>query len=84
MVFGEDETMCDVAIRGTHLEQAQFFKYLRCVVNKSGIDYADIVGKVMQVGRYNNDERGLSLECARFLHENMLVPTLVYGNGLLV
>lgn len=42
IIFGEDGTLCDVAILGACLEWGQSFKYLGCVLNESGTDEADI------------------------------------------
>lgn len=47
-VFGEAGIMCDDdVIQGVHLERMQSFKHLGCVVNKNGIDDADIESKII-------------------------------------
>lgn len=91
MVFGgEDGSVCDIRIGGVRLEQVQSFKYLGSVLNVKGNDEADCENKVVQGRKVSGairalvNAKGMSVECARVLHESMLVPTLVYGSEVMV
>ena len=77
---------CEVHVDGIHLEQISEFKYLRCILNESGTEGAGCSRKVMSWRRVAGaisslvNARGLQLECARVLHETLLVPILMYGS----
>ena len=72
------------------LEHVSEFKYLGCVLNKSGTDEAECSRKVANgrrvVGAIRSliNSRSLPLECARVLHETLLVPALMYGSETMV
>ena len=57
-----------------------------CVLNKSGTDGAECIRKVSSgktvAGAISSlaNARDLQLECARVLHEALLVPVLMYGS----
>ena len=66
------------------------FKYFGCVLNESGTDDAvcrrkvAIGRKIADVMRSLVNARGLQLECARVLHEGLLVPFLSYGKETMI
>ena len=70
---------------GVHLEHVSKFKYLGCVLDESGADGAECSRKVASgrrmadTIRYLVNARNLQTECARVLHETLLVPVLMYG-----
>ena len=91
MVFGgEDGAICNIEMGGVCLEQVQNFKYLGSVLNEKGNDEADCDNKVLHgrkmAGAIRSlvNVKGMSVECARILHESILVPTLVYGSETMV
>ena len=77
---------CEVCIDGIHLEHISEFKYLGCVLDESGTDKAECSRKVESGRRVVSaigspvNVRSLYLECARVLHESLLVPILTYGS----
>ena len=86
MVLNEEEGLeCEVHVHGIRLEHVSEFKYLRCVLDKSGTDEAECSRKVASGRRVAVtvrpliNARDLRLECARFLHETLLVPVLMHG-----
>ena len=82
---GEEGLESEVYIDGTRLEHVSEFKYLECVLDESGTDEADCNRKVANrrrvagAIRFLVNARNLQHECARFLHETLLVPVLMYG-----
>ena len=56
-----------------------------CVLDESGTDGAECSRKVASGRRVAGamrslvNARGLQLECARVLHETLLVPVFIYG-----
>src|SRR5678815_297379 len=68
---------------GEQLEQVSEFKYLGYVLDEKGTDDAECSRKVVNgrkvAGAIKSlvDVKGLSLECARALHEGMLLPVLL-------
>ena len=68
------------------MENVFEFKYLGCVLDESGIDGAECSKKVVSGRRVADairslvNDRDFELECARFLHETLLVPVLVYSS----
>ena len=52
-------------------------------MDKSGTDEAEYSRKVANFIRSLINARSLRLECARVLHESLLVPVLLYGRGIL-
>src|SRR5678815_5285247 len=84
MVVSEGSPQCEVMLNGEQLEQVSEFKYLGYVLDEKGTDDAECCRKVVN-GRKVAGEikslvnvKGLSLECARVLHEGMLLPCLLY------
>ena len=51
-----------------------------CVLYESGTDLTECWRKVAGAIRSLANARGLQLECARFLHETLLVPVRMYGS----
>ena len=82
---GEEGLECEVRVYGIRLEHVSEFKYLECIFNESGTDGAEcsrkvaggrrIAGEIMSLVNAKN----LQLECARVLHETLLMPLLMYG-----
>ena len=65
---GEEELRCDICVDGIHLEHVSEFKYLGCVLHKSGTDEAECSRKVAFAIRSLVMARSLQLECARVVH----------------
>ena len=84
MFGGEEGLKCEVCVDGIFLEHVSEFKYLRCVLNESSIDGAECSRKVASGRRFACavrslvNARGLQLEFARFMHDSLLVPVLMY------
>ena len=79
--------LCEIYVDGIGLEHISEFKYLGCVLNKSGTDGAECSQKVTSGRRVAGatrslvNSRDLQLECARvLLHETLLVPLLMYSS----
>ena len=51
MLNGEEELVCEVFEDGMQLEHMTEYKYLGCVLNKSGTDKA-VSGYIMSIGYY--------------------------------
>ena len=72
------------------LEAILEFKYLISVLDESGIHSAKCHKKVASrkkivcATRLLVNARGLQFECARLVHEALLVPVLMYGNETLI
>ena len=86
MVLNEElGSECEVHVDGIHLEHISEFKYLGCVLDKSGADGAEcsrnVVSGIKVTGAIRSlvNARDLQLECARVLHEILHVPVLMYG-----
>ena len=68
------------------LEHVSEFKYLWCILDESGTCGAECSRKVASgrkvAGAIRSlvNARDLQLECARVLHETLLVPVLMYGS----
>ena len=78
--------VCEVHVDGICLEHVSEFKYLGCVLDKSGTGGAECNRKVVSGRRVACAIRSLinamdlQLEYARILYETLLVPVLIYGN----
>ena len=76
----------EIYIDGIHFENVSEFKYLGCVLDKSGTDGTECNKKVANersvAGPIRSlvNARDLQLQCARVLHETLLVPVLMYGS----
>ena len=81
---GEEGLDCEVHVDGVCLEHASKFKYLGCVLNKSGTDRAECSGRVASACRPLVSARDLQIEYSRVLHETLLVPVLTYGSESLL
>ena len=85
----EEELGGDVYVDRMRLEQLKKFKYLVYVLNESGTYEAGCRRKVSSrrvsraIRRLVN-ARGLQLECARVLHEILLVSVLMYGSDIMI
>ena len=83
---GEEGIEYEVHVNGVCLEYVSEFKYLGYVLDESSTDGAECSWKVASkrkvVGAIRSlvNARDLQLECARVLHETLLVPVLMYGS----
>ena len=91
MVLGVEEGLeRGVCLDGIRLEHISEFKYLGCVLDKSGTDEAKCTRKVAIGRRVKSairslvNNRSLQLQFARGLHESFLVPVLVYGSETMI
>ena len=81
----EEGLESEVHVDGIRLEHVSEFKYLGCVLDKSGTDGAECSRKVTSgrrvVGAIRSlvNARDLQLEHARVLHETLLMPVLMYS-----
>ena len=68
------------------MEHVSEFNCLGCVLDESGTDEAECSRKVASGRRVAGairslvNARSLQLECAKVLHESLLVPVLTYGS----
>ena len=80
---GEEGLKCGVLVDGMRLQHISEFKYFRLVLDESGTDGVECSMKVasyrMVAGaiRSLDNVKGLQLECARVLHDTLLVPLLI-------
>ena len=74
-----------VCMDEARFEQVPEFRYLGCVLDESGTDVAECRRKGASGRRVAGaiksmvNIRGLRRECARVLHESLLVPVLLYS-----
>ena len=84
---GEEGLECEVRVDGIRLEHVSEFKYLWCALNESGTDGAECSREVASGRRVSGairslvNPRDLQLECARDLHETLLLTFLMCGAG---
>src|SRR5678815_3865859 len=90
MVVNEDSLQCEVMLDGEQLEQVSEFKYLGYMLDEKGTDDAECSKKIVNGRKVASaikslvNVKGLSLECARVLHEGMLLPVLLYSSETMV
>ena len=90
LLGGEEGLECEVCVDGLYLEHVSEFKYLRCVLDESGTDKAERSRNVASGRRVAGvirplvKARCLQLDCARVLHESLLVPFLTYGSETMI
>ena len=83
---GEEGLEWEVHVDGIHLEHVSELKYLRCVLEEACTFRAKCRRKVASERRVAGAIRSLvsaqdlQFECARVLHETLLVPFLKYGS----
>ena len=87
---GEEGLECEVHVDRIRLEHVSEFKYLGCVLDESDIDGVEynrelpsgmrVVGAIWSLVNATD----LQLECARVLHETLLIPVLMYGSGTMI
>ena len=83
---GEEILESEVHADGMHLEHVSEFRYLGCVLDKSGTDGPECSRNVASGRRVAGaikslvNARDLQLECAIVLHETLLEPVLMYGS----
>ena len=83
---GEEGLECEICVDGIRLENVSEFKYLGYVSDESSTDEAECNRKAasgrMVAGAIRSmvNARNLLHECARVLHESLLVPVLTYGS----
>ena len=81
---------CEIHVDGVRLGHVSEFKYLGCVLDESGTYEAQCSSKVASGRRVAGairslvNTRSLQLECARVLHESLLVPVLMYGSETMI
>ena len=84
----EEGLQCDVCVDGMRLEHWSEFKYLGCVLNESGTDgeHWKVASGSRAAGviRSPANARGLQVQCARVLHESMVVLVLIYGSKTMI
>ena len=86
MLNGKEGMECEDCIVRMQLERVSEFKGLGCILNESGTDDAECHRKVSRERKAASPIRslvnaeGLQLECAWVLHEELLVPVLMYGS----
>ena len=91
MVLGGEEVLeCEVCVDGIRLEHVSEFKYLRCVLDESGTDEAEcsrtmasgrrVAGAIRSLDNAKNQQ----FQCARNLHESLMVPVLAYGSETMI
>ena len=74
---------CEVYVDGICLKHVSELKYLECILDESGTDGAECSGKLACRRRVAGavkslvNARNLQLECARVLHQTLLVPVLM-------
>ena len=87
---GQEGLESEVHVDGTHLDHVSEFRYLRCVLEKSGTDGADCSRNVASGRRVASairsliNARDLQLQCARVLGETLIVPVLMYGSDTML
>ena len=89
MLGGEERLECEVCVDGIGLEHESEFKYLGCVLDESGTNEAECSRKVASGRRVagairSQNFRSLQLECARVLHESLLVLVLTYNSETMI
>ena len=83
---GEEGVEYEVCVNLMRFEHLLEYKYFGCVLNESGINEVECSRKVVSgtrvVGAIRSlvNASGLQIECARVLHESLLVPVLMYGS----
>ena len=87
---GEEGLKCEVHVDGIRLEHVSELKHLGCVLDEAGTDGEEYSRKVASGRRVAGairslfNARNLHIECARVLHETLLVPVLMYGSETLL
>ena len=87
---GGEELACADCVDRIRLEHVSEFKYLGCVLDESATDEADCSRKVASGKRVAGtvrplvNARSFLLECARVLHESLLVLVLTYGSETMI
>ena len=90
MVIGKERMPCRILLDSEQLEKVSEFKYLGYMLDEKGTDDAECSRIVMSGKKVAGairalvNERGLSLDCVRILHESMLLPVLLYGSECMV
>ena len=90
MLCGEEGLECEDCVDGTRLEHVSEFKYLGCVLEESVTDDAEFSKKVASGRRVAGaiwslvNAGSLQLECARVLHESLMVYVLTYGSETMI
>ena len=77
-------------VNGIRLEPVSEFKYFGCVLDESGTDETECIRKLASGRRVAGAirslviARSLQLECARVLHDSLMVPVLTYGSETMI
>ena len=86
----EEGLKCKVHVDGIRLEHVSKFKYLGCVFDESFTDGAECCRKVASRRRVAGaitslvNAMNLQVDCARVLHETLLVLVLMYGSDTML
>ena len=86
VLYEEEGVEYEVNVVWIYLEHVSEFKYLGCVLDESGTNWAECSRKVASgrkvAGAIRSlvKARDLQLECARVLHKTLLVPVLMYDS----
>ena len=85
LLGGEEGLECEVCVDGIRLEHVSEFKYFGCVLDKSDIDAA-VYSRRRAAGAIRSlvNLMSLQLQCARVLHESLLVPVLTYDSKKMI
>ena len=75
---GEEGLECEVHVDGVRLENVSEFKYLGGVLDEASTDGAACSRKVASMRTMAGAIRDFQIECARGLHETLLVPVLTF------
>ena len=85
LLGGEEWLRCEVCLNGIRLEHVSEFKYFGCVLDESGKDEAECSeSRAPGAIRSLVYTMSLQVECARVLHESLLVPFLRYGSETMI
>ena len=81
---------CQAHVDGVRLEHVSEFKYLGCVLDEAGTELAECSRKVVSKRRVAGAIRSLvnaadlQSECARAMHETLLVPVFMCGSETMI
>ena len=90
LLGGEEGLECGVYVNELRLEHVSEFKYFGCVLDESDTDKAQCSRKVASGRRVAGpirslvNARSLQHECARVLHESLLLSVLMYGSETMI
>ena len=86
----EEGLECEVCVNGMRLEHMSEFKYFGCVLNEIGTEEKICRMKMASGRRVAGafmslvNAWSLQYDCAKVLHESLLVPALIYGSETMI